>query len=124
MFQYGDNEINSYNSLSMNQSNIPEIKSSKLYSSSKVLINNDLAEKMKKTQINTSKKVILNINNVNGNNILNIENGGNINNENNGNINPNNNKSEEIDINEKTISSQNLTKLPKITKYAMPTNSI
>ena len=73
------NEINSYNSLSMNQSNKPEIKSSKLYSSSKVLIKSDLTEKMKKTQINISKKVILNINNVNGN-ILNIENGGNINN--------------------------------------------
>ena len=123
MFQYGDNEINSYNSLSMNQSNKQEIKSSKLYSSSKVLIKSDLTEKLKKTQINTSKKVILNINNVNGN-ILNIENGGNINNENNVNINPNNNKSEEIDINEKTTSSKNLTKLPKITKYAIQTNSI
>ena len=48
MFQYGDNDINSYNSLSMNQTNKPEIKSSKLNSSSKSLINKELTTTIKK----------------------------------------------------------------------------
>ena len=122
MFQYGDNEINSYNSLSMNQTCKPDIKSSKLYSSSKLIITNELSSKYKKNQINSSKKVILDLNNANSN-ILNLENEENNNNENNLNLN-NNNKSEEYDLNDKTKSSKNLTKLPKITKYAIQTNSI
>ena len=122
MFQYGDNEINSYNSLSMNQTCKPDIKSSKLYSSSKLIITNELSSKYKKNQLNSSKKVILDLNNANSN-ILNLENEENNNNENNLNLN-NNNKSEEYDLNDKTKSSKNLTKLPKITKYAIQTNSI
>ena len=122
MFQYGDNDINSYNSLSMNQTNKPEIKSSKLNSSSKSLINKELTTTIKKNQINPNIKIILNINNSNDN-ISNIENGGNIINEKNSNINKNN-KSEVIDIEENNNSTKNLTKLPKITKYAIQTNTI
>ena len=121
MFQYGDNEINSYNSLSMSQTNKAEIKPSKLFSSSKILITNDFSSKIKKNQ-NSNKKIIVDINNANDNN-LNKEKGENNHNENNKNKNSNN-KLEEIDLNEKTNSSKNLTKLPKINKYAIQTNSI
>ena len=126
MFQYGDNEINSYNSLTMNQTAKGELKTSKLYSSSKILITNEFSSIAKKTQLNPSKKAILDINNGNLN-ILSTEkldnNGKENNNINNNNSNKNSNFNE-IDISEKINSSKNLTKLPKITKYTIQTNSI
>ena len=120
MFQFGDNDINSYNSLSMkNKTCKPDIKSSKKFLSSKIMISSDLSSKYKNNQIISNKKVILDINNANSN-VLNIENEENNNYEN---INKNN-KSEEIDSKDKTKSSKSLTKLPKITKYAIKTNAI
>ena len=120
MFQFGDNDINSYNSLSMkNKTCKPDIKSSKKFLSSKIMISNDLSSKYKNNQINSNKKVILDINNANSN-ILNIDNEENNNYEN---INKNN-KSEEIVFLDKTNSSKNLSKLPKITKYEIKTNTI
>ena len=121
MFHYGDNEINSYNSLSMSQTNKAEMKSSKLYSSSKIIIINDFSSKMKKNQ-NSNKKIIVDINNPNDNNLNKEKEDNNINENNNK---ENNNKNlEGIDIKEKTNSSQSLEKLPKITKYSIQTNSI
>ena len=121
MLQYGDNEINSYNSLIMNQVNKAEIKSSKIFSSSKIIITNDISSDIKKNQ-NSNKNIIVDINNPNDNN-LNIEKVENNNNENKKNK-DSNNKIEEIDLNEKANSSKNLTKLPKIKKFSTQTNSL
>ena len=119
MFQYGDNEINSYNSLTKNQIKKAEIGPSKIFSSSKILIANDNISKYKNNQINSNKTVILDINNSN-NNTLDLEKN---NNEKKLNCDKDINL-EENDSNNKTNSSKNLEKLPKIIKYSIQTNSI
>ena len=117
MFQYGDNDINSYNSVTMSQTVKGDFKPSKLYSSSKILITNEF-----KNQLNPTKKNILDINaKVNILSTEKVENNGNDINNNN----PNKNSTlKEIDLSVKKFSSNNLTKLPKITKCTIQTNSV
>ena len=107
MFQKGDNEINSYNSITKNQNNKTNIRPSKILSSSKILIVND-----DKYQKNLNKTVILDMHNEN-NNDLNIES-----------INIINNKNINFGKNDYTNSSKNLAKLPKIINYEIQTNSV
>ena len=107
MFQKGDNEINSYNSITKNQNNKTNIRPSKILSSSKILIVND-----DKYQKNLNKTVILDMYNEN-NNDLNIES-----------INIINNKNINFGKNDYTNSSKNLAKLPKIINYEIQTNSV
>ena len=115
MFQYGDNDINSYNSLSMNQASKGEVKSAKVCSSSKIIITNDISSIGKNNQIlNQNKKSIININAPSMKTLV-TDKGENIDNNNNNNMN-------DIEIIENINSTKNLTKLPKITKYTIQTN--
>ena len=117
MFQYGDNDINSYNSVTMSQTVKGDFKPSKLYSSSKILITNEFRNKL-----NPTKKNILDINaKVNILSKEKVENNGN--DINNNNLNKNSTL-KEIDLSVKKITSNNLTKLPKITKCTIQTNSV
>ena len=132
MFQYFDNDVNSYNSLSLNQTRKAEYKSPKTYLSTKIILSNELSSTIKNNQINQNKNIILNINNPNTNilktdrednkNNL-IENSSNRNEQNeisHKNLNINLNLNENDKKNKENIS---LTKLPKITKYSIQTSS-
>ena len=121
MFQYGDNDINSYNSLSMNQTAKGEFKSSKIYSSSKIIMTNEISSLVKKSQKNSqNKKAILDMKSQNAKTLITEKEENNENNENNNNNNLNEMNFSQNDIN----STKNLTKLPKITKYTIQTNLI
>ena len=105
-----DHEINSYNSLIMNQSHKMSQKFSKTYSSSKLLNANELSTSKNKNQLLSDKKDNHNAN-------LNCFNTDNTLNKNMKNINQNPSE-------EKETSSKNSKKLPKILKYTIQTNSL
>ena len=105
-----DHEINSYNSLIMNQSHKMSQKFSKTYSSSKLLNANELSTSKNKNQLLSDKKDNHNAN-------LNCFNTDNTLNKNMKNINQNPSE-------EKETSSKNNKKLPKILKYTIQTNSL
>jgi len=127
MYQYFDNDVNSYNSLSMNQSRKVEFKSPKIYLSTKVIYEKDIANTNQKSQnpkileINNTKINILNIDRDEKNNIIKY----------------NINETEENDISHKNFNfninaneslsnnkiNKTLTKLPKIAKYTNKTSS-
>jgi hypothetical protein len=105
-----DHEINSYNSLIMNQSHKMSQKFSKTYSSSKLLNANELSTSKNKNQLLSDKKDNHNAN-------LNCFNTDNTLNKNMKYINQNPSE-------EKETSSKNSKKLPKILKYTIQTNSL
>ena len=107
MFQV-DHEINSYNSLIMNQTSKVGSKFNKTYSSSKLLNSNDLSTSKNKNQILSEKKDIHNAN-------LNLFNTDNTSNKNMKNLTQK--QSEESTL-------KNVKKLPKILKYTIQTNSL
>ena len=107
MFQV-DHEINSYNSLIMNQTSKVGSKFNKTYSSSKLLNSNDLSTSKNKNQILSEKKDIHNAN-------LNCFNTDNTSNKNMKNLTQK--QSEESTL-------KNVKKLPKILKYTIQTNSL
>ena len=118
-----DNDVNSYNSLSMNHLRKVENKSPKIYLSTKVIYEKDIANTNPKSQNSKifAKTNILNIDRDEKNNI----------------IKHNSNESEENDISQKNLNfnininenllknktTKTLTKLPKITKYTIKTTS-
>ena len=118
-----DNDVNSYNSLSMNHLRKVENKSPKIYLSTKVIYEKDIANTNPKSQNSKifAKTNILNIDRDEKNNI----------------IKHNSNESEENDISQKNLNfnininenllknktNKTLTKLPKITKYTIKTTS-
>ena len=118
-----DNDVNSYNSLSMNHLRKVENKSPKIYLSTKVIYEKDIANTNPKSQNSKifAKTNILNIDREEKNNI----------------IKHNSNESEENDISQKNLNfnininenllknktTKTLTKLPKITKYTIKTTS-
>ena len=132
MFQNFDNDVNSYNSLSLNQTRKAEFKSPKTYLSTKVILSNELSSTIKNNQINQNKNIILDINNPNTN-ILKTDREDNKNNliENSSNRNEQNEISHKnlninLNMNEndrKNKTNLSLTKLPKIIKYSIQTSS-
>ena len=132
MFQYFDNDVNSYNSLSLNQTRKAEFKSPKTYLSTKIILSNELSSTIKHNQINQNKNIIFEINNPNIN-ILKTDREDNKNNliENSSNRNEQNEISQknlnfDSNMNEndkKNKANISLTKLPKITKYSIQTSS-
>jgi len=123
MYQFCDNDVNSYNSLSMNQLRKVEYKSPKIYLSTKVIYEKDISNTNQKSQNSNifAKTNILNIDKDEKNNIIKY----------------NSNETEENDISQKNLNynininenlsknkiNKTLTKLPKITKYTIKTTS-
>ena len=123
MFQFGDNDINSYNSLSMSYRGKLE-KSAKKFSSSKIVKPNEFGLKKINNQLNENKKVFLEADHPIAKNDNPINENENKNNDNNKIVSNNNyNNLKENELNSKNYSSESLSKLPKITKFPMPTNS-
>ena len=131
MFQYIDNDVNSYNSLSMNQTRKTKFSSPKTYLSTKIKLSNEFSSTIQKNKINNNKNknIILNLNNPNistlktdredsKNNLI----------DNNINRNEKNDTFQtklkrNLNLNEKNKTNISLTKLPKIAKYSIRTNS-
>ena len=109
MFQV-DHEINSYNSLIMNQTNKNNQKFNKTYSSSKLINSKEISSSKNKNQLLSDKKAVHNAN-------LNCFNTDNTLNKNLKNI-------SKKQTEDKDSSSKNVKKLPKILKYTIQTNSL
>ena len=109
MFQV-DHEINSYNSLIMNQTNKNNQKFNKTYSSSKLVNSKEISSSKNKNQLLSDKKAVHNAN-------LNCFNTDNTLNKNLKNI-------SKKQTEDKDSSSKNVKKLPKILKYTIQTNSL
>ena len=109
MFQV-DHEINSYNSLIMNQTNKLSTKFNKTYSSSKLINSNEISTSKNKNQLFSEKKD-------NNNAKLNCFNTDNTSNKNMKNM-------LQKETEEKDSSLKGVKKLPKILKYTIQTNSL
>ena len=109
MFQV-DHEINSYNSLIMNQPNKVNSKFSKTYSSSKVINSSELSVSKNKNQLLSEKKDNHNANS----NCFNTDNTSN--------KNTKNITQKQSEEKEQTL--KNVKKLPKILKYTIQTNNL
>jgi len=129
MFQYFDNDVNSYNSLSMNQTRKAKFNSPKTYLSTKIILSNEFSSTIQKNKIINNKNILLSLDNPNlstlktdredsKNNLI----------DNNTNKNEQNDTSQKklnfnLNLNEKNKSNISLTKLPKIVKYSIRASS-
>ena len=129
MFQYFDNDVNSYNSLSLNQTRKEKFISPKAYLSTKIILSNEFSSTIQKNKFNLNKNIILGLNSYNIN-ILKTdrEDSKNYLIDSNTNRNDQNGISQQnlnfnLNLNEKNKANISLTKLPKIEKYSIQTNS-